>query len=199
MKTCEEKARSALERIQEQKKIRKRRKQAAVQILTPLLCFCLALLAGAGAWRGWDPQEQGTGRTSAASIADPVSSGVSSVSNAAYAGYTDKLVLPDTQDGVTADIIGCLVYRGKVYVQGESYTGKELEKAEGLVGQYLGEAKGSFSEWSKQEKWATEFASTYSGSVYTVEGYDADFRLCILKTGEARRGCSFWKISTGLA
>ena len=40
-----------------------------------------------------------------------------------------------------ADMIGCLVYRGKVYVQGESYTGRELEKAEGLVGEYLGEAK----------------------------------------------------------
>lgn len=181
MKTCEEKARSALERIREQKKIRKRRKQAAVRILTPLLCLCLALLAGAGVWRGPDPQEQGTGQTSAASIADPVSSGDSSVSDGAYAVYTDKLVLPDTQDSVMADMIGCLVYRGKVYVQGESYTGRELEKAEGLVGEYLGEAKGSLSEWSKQEEWATEFASTYSGSVYTVKGYDADFRLCVFE------------------
>ena len=85
MKTCEEKARSALERIREQKEIRKRRKQVAVRILTPLLCFCLALLAGAGVWRGLDPQEQGTGQTSAASIADPVSSGDSSVSDGAYA------------------------------------------------------------------------------------------------------------------
>lgn len=96
--------------------------------------------------------------------------------------YTDRitLTLPEEIDGaqVEVDMIGCLVYKGSVYTQGASYHG-DLSSVEHLVGDYLGEAKGTLEEWSTQDEWATEFASTYSGPVYSVKGYDEDFRLCI--------------------
>ena len=103
-----------------------------------------------------------------------------------YAVYTDRVTLPENPEGVALDMIGCLVYKGSVYTQGASYYG-DLSSVEHLVGDYVGEAIGSLDEWSTQDEWATEFASTYLGSVYTVKGYDEDFRLCIyvqLEDGE---------------
>ena len=92
--------------------------------------------------------------------------------------YTDRIVLPENSDGAVADMIGCLVYKGSVYTQGASFHG-DISSVEHLVGDYIGEAKGTLEEWSTQDEWETEFASTYSGSVYSVKGYSEDFRLCI--------------------
>ena len=100
-----------------------------------------------------------------------------------YALYTDRIMLPKTEhiEGMEAevDMIGCLVYKGHVYTQGPSYFGDIPAAIEQLVGDYIGEAKGTLDEWSTQDEWATEFASTYSGPVYSVKGYSEDFRLCI--------------------
>lgn len=92
--------------------------------------------------------------------------------------YTDRIVLPETNDGIAIDMIGCLVYKGSVYTQGASYH-DDISSVEHLVGDYIGEAKGTLDEWSTQDEWSTEFASTYSGPVYSVKGYSEDFRLCI--------------------
>ena len=102
--------------------------------------------------------------------------------NSSHAIYTDRIMLPECTDSdsdeVKADMIGCLVYKGHVYTQGASYN-DDISAVEHLVGDYIGEAKGTLDEWSMQDDYATEFASTYSGPVYTVKGYDEDFRLCI--------------------
>lgn len=104
-------------------------------------------------------------------------------SHSTYALYTDRITLPKTEhiDGaeVVIDMIGCLVYKGHVYTQGPSYFGDIPPALEQLVGDYIGEAKGTLDEWSTQDDYAKEFASTYSGSVYSVKGYSEDFRLCI--------------------
>ncbi len=97
--------------------------------------------------------------------------------------YTDRIVLPENSTDAEIDMIGCLVYKGSVYTQGASYHG-DLSAVEHLVGDYLGEANGSLDEWSTQDEWSTEFASTYSGPVYSVKGYSKDFRLCIYSEGE---------------
>lgn len=95
-----------------------------------------------------------------------------------YRLYTDRIILPEiTNGGAEYDMIGCLVYKGSVYTQGSTVVDEAY--AESLVGEYVGEAKGTLDEWSSQAEWATEFASTYSGSVYTVKGYDENFRLCL--------------------
>ena len=98
-----------------------------------------------------------------------------------YAVYTDSITLPEEESAVMADMIGCLVYQGKVYTQGEALWGDEPGENDALLGEYVGEAKGTLSEWATQEDWAAEFASTYAGPVYTVNGYDPSFRLCLVQ------------------
>lgn len=92
--------------------------------------------------------------------------------------YTDKVVLPDTDGNVQVDMIGCLVYKGHVYTQSTDFS-DNASAVKHLIGDYIGEAKGTLDEWSTQDEYATELASTYTGSVYTVKGYSEDFRLCI--------------------
>ena len=77
------------------------------------------------------------------------------------------------------DMIGLVVYRGGIYTQGASYEGEKAREIDGLVGEYLGHAKGNLDEWSRQDDYAQEFASTYYGDVYAVKGYDTGFRICL--------------------
>lgn len=93
-----------------------------------------------------------------------------------------------------ADMIGLVVYRGKIYTESEFYdlvyrgnTYKENEyydlegtlKLEPLLDEYLGKATGKIDEWSDKKEYETDFASTLGGSVYSVDGYSTDFRICI--------------------
>ena len=71
-------------------------------------------------------------------------------------------------------MIACVVYDGAVYTQGEW-----LDDASALLGEYLGHATGSIDEWSDETDYV-EFAGTMSGELYTVVGYDPDFRICCL-------------------
>lgn len=107
-----------------------------------------------------------------------------------YAVYTDKIILPKGTSegvGVTYDMIGCLYYKGSVYTQTEIYLDEEIEKVKELFGKKIGEANGKIDEWSTQEEYATEFASTYTGSVYKVKGYSEDFRLFVYDTSYGRK------------
>ncbi|WP_343208576.1 hypothetical protein [Anaerolentibacter hominis] len=90
------------------------------------------------------------------------------------------LELPEkVEEGVCMDMIGLVVYQGRIYTQGSQYIGEDAAKVKELVGDYLGYAKGNISEWSKQDDYAKEFASTVSGEIYSVKGYDSSFRLCM--------------------
>ena len=81
---------------------------------------------------------------------------------------------------VEMDMVGLIVYRGRIYTQAEGfYDNERATIAETLLGERLGTAKGNIDEWSTQDEYATEFASTYQGDVYTVNGYSPDFRLAI--------------------
>jgi hypothetical protein len=74
------------------------------------------------------------------------------------------------------DMIGLLVYNGRIYTQ----TGTRIDAENGkkLLGEKLGTTKGSIDEWSKQDEYAVEFASNIGEmEVYTAKGYDKDFRL----------------------
>lgn len=93
--------------------------------------------------------------------------------------------LPEVSDdaSISMDMIGCLVYKGKIYTQAEIYQ-EETEQVSSLIGEKLGRAKGNLDEWSSQKDYSKEFASTYSGDVYTVKGYSTDFRLCCVEKWE---------------
>ena len=93
--------------------------------------------------------------------------------------YIPAIELPDSSAIEEADMIGLVVYRGHIYTQAEDYSGEEAQRIESLVGEHLGTARGNIDEWSSQDEYATEFASNISGEVYSVNGYDAAFRICI--------------------
>lgn len=92
--------------------------------------------------------------------------------------YIPAIELPDSAN-TAMDMIGLVVYQGRIYTQAEDYFGEAAEKIETLVGEHLGTAKGNIDEWSSQDEYATEFASTVAGEVYSVNGYDTSFRICI--------------------
>ncbi len=96
--------------------------------------------------------------------------------------------LPDTTAGAAFDMLGLVVYKGGIYTQSETYYGAEALKIDKLIGDYLGYATGSISEWSRQEEYAEEFASSVAGKVYEVIGYDTDFRVCIREEMEDENG-----------
>lgn len=81
--------------------------------------------------------------------------------------------------GGEADMAGLIVYRGGVYTETESYYGEAARRIDPIVGEHLGYAVGSLNEWSTRDEYAKEFASTYTGDVYAVNGYDTSFRVCI--------------------
>lgn len=97
--------------------------------------------------------------------------------------HIPAIQLPKSYKTADMDMIGLVVYQGRIYTQSEFYDGDEARKILPLVGEHLGTAKGNIDEWSAQDDYATEFASTIGGEVYSVNGYDTSFRICIC--GEA--------------
>jgi hypothetical protein len=86
-----------------------------------------------------------------------------------------KVQLPD-HSGSQAKMMPLIVYQGRIYLQ--STASMAPETAEKLLGEKLGTTKGSLTEWSKQDEYAVEFASTVGVTdVYTVNGYDKSFRI----------------------
>lgn len=91
--------------------------------------------------------------------------------------YIPKMVLEEPQPGVTVDMVGLIVYRGNIYTWTNNLSLSE-ERETALRGEYLGRTKGNLDEWSKQEDYAQEFASSIGAEdVYAVNGYDIDFRI----------------------
>lgn len=94
-----------------------------------------------------------------------------------------QLMLPETDDGTEVDMIGLVVYKGSIY----TYAGM-LDNTDGeyssLIGEYIGKAKGNIDEWSTQDEYATELASTMGGMVYKANGYDDSFRLLCINSFE---------------
>lgn len=74
------------------------------------------------------------------------------------------------------EVIGLIVYNGKIYTQTNSLIKPAAAKA--LLGEKLGVTKGNIDEWSSQKAYAEELASTIShANIYSVMGYDRDFRI----------------------
>lgn len=99
--------------------------------------------------------------------------------NAVEGVYIPVIELPDAESAAVMDMLGLVVYQGRIYTEAECYFGEAAEKIEALVGEHLGTAKGNIDEWSSQYEYSAEFASTVGGEVYSVNGYDTSFRICI--------------------
>lgn len=101
--------------------------------------------------------------------------------------FIPGIELPET-GGAELDMLALVVYKGRIYLQADVYSEEEAEQFWPLVGEHLGTATGTIDEWSSQDDYAEEFASSCSGEVYTVKGYDEDFRICCISEWEDEEG-----------
>ncbi len=95
--------------------------------------------------------------------------------------YVPAIELPEDFNPSSYAMRGLIVYNGHIYSQAQVYYDTDAEAIEDLVGDYLGHATDSIDEWSTREDYDTEFASTNTGDVYSVKGYDIGFRLCLVE------------------
>lgn len=125
-------------------------------------CLCLVL---AGNLLGGELQSGTEGDPQQSGAADP-------------GWWIPAIELPEPEEGVTYDMVACVVYKGNVYVGNTNgYYGEDADRIRGLLDEHVGEAKGNLDEWSNQSDYAEELAGSVGGSIYTLKGYDPDFRL----------------------
>lgn len=99
--------------------------------------------------------------------------------------------------GKSANLIGLIVYQGKIYTQ--SGTKISPENAGKLLGEKLGTTKGNIDEWSAQKDYAVELASTTGISdVYTVKNYDKSFRIMTYVKQEGNIYTEFYDCLNGI-
>lgn len=122
--------------------------------------------------------------------------------------YTVPLTeLPKENSQVKARMLPLFVYQGKVYIKSNTnFTLSEdgstpiEEDVLALRGDYIGKTTGSLDEWSTQEDYATEFASTIGdATIYTVKGYDSNYRLMAYYEWEGGFGCEIFDSFGGLS
>lgn len=113
---------------------------------------------------------------------------------------TDGITIPSMElpdDNSAMDMIGIVVYKGKIYTQAE-YLYVDEKTRSSFVGKYLGTASGTIDEWSQKDEYQQELASNVIGDVYTVNGYDPDFRICIPKMYEDIEFIAFFENLNGI-
>lgn len=92
--------------------------------------------------------------------------------------FIPKVQLPvkATDSVTTAKMMELIVYQGRIYIR--STLPLDLNRAAALVGEKLGTTKGTITEWSQQNDYDEELASTVGiQDVYSVKGYDKSFRI----------------------
>ncbi|ROR28478.1 hypothetical protein EDD66_10460 [Mobilisporobacter senegalensis] len=118
---------------------------------------------------------------------------------------TKGITIPVTEiqaqedSSIMSSMMGLFVYKGRIYIQ--SNTTFELDKnfmvkkedMLNLRGEYIGKTTGTIDEWSKQEDYTKEFASTIGESdIYTVKGYDSKYRLMAYSEYEGGFSCEIY-------
>lgn len=101
------------------------------------------------------------------------------------------------EKNMSADMIGLIVYNGEIYTQ--TMTEIDTKTAKNIIGEKLGTTKGTIDEWSEQEAYDEEFASTVEiADVYTVKGYDNDFRIMTYGTRDGKPYAEFYENLNGI-
>lgn len=93
--------------------------------------------------------------------------------------WIPPIELPKPEEAAMADMIACVVVDGNLYTQGEIYYDEDAARVEPLLGEKLGDATGTIDCFSDESEYEKPFASTLAGEVYTVQGYDVDFRVAV--------------------
>lgn len=188
MKSYNEIADSIFERRDKYIAQQKAKRKIIIRTVTSLCCICLIALIGFGIWQsgslnnsGLPLEEQSVNHFNESSDSSNsiVVKADQQDDNTNHAVFIPPIELPETSDGAIYDMIGLVVYNGNIYTQAQSYEYSDANKIADLVGDYLGYATGEIDEWSNEDAYSEEFASTYTGNVYSVKGYSTDFRICI--------------------
>ena len=184
MKNSDEMVKDLFERREEYRAKQAQRRKTIGMASACVALLCFVLLAGFLNWKASNGNQEhvadnrvGTS-TNKNTAKHPSSEGNHGLISDTEGVFIPAKELPKSSEDAAADMIGLIVYQGHVYTQGPDYFGEDAEKIRSLVGDHLGTAKGNIDEWSSQEDYATEFASTIGGEVYAVKGYDAGFRIC---------------------
>lgn len=110
--------------------------------------------------------------------------------------WIPKIELP-TQSAGKAQMIGLIVYKGKVYTQSGTQIAPAAAKR--VVGDRIGRTKASINEWSKQDDYATELASSVGTmDVFTVRGYDSNFRIMTYEEHEGEIWAEYYECLNGI-
>lgn len=97
----------------------------------------------------------------------------------------------------SAKMMPLIVYKGKIYTQ--SATTIDKNKISEIKGEKLGKTKAGIDEWSKQDQYAEEFASTIGEiDVYSVKGYKKDFRIMTYYEINGEVFAEFYESLTGI-
>ena len=137
-----------------------------IAALAACAMLALALAQYRGEERGAaEPEPTGAAAVTESPEAAPGAEGV----------YIPPVELPEVPEGagIAMDMTAFVIYGGLIY---ES-SGRAASSGE-LVGEYLFTSTGGIDEWTDEDGY-TEGAGSVAGDVYTVNGYDSDFRLCI--------------------
>lgn len=105
--------------------------------------------------------------------------------------------LPQNTNGIELDMIGLIVYQGKIFTQ--SATHINPDRAKDLMGEKLGTTIDGIDEWSKLDDYK-EFASTIGRQdFYSVKGYSTDFRIMTYQQFEGVVYAEFFECLNGIA
>ncbi|MFC5468200.1 hypothetical protein ACFPPD_05670 [Cohnella suwonensis] len=110
--------------------------------------------------------------------------------------FIPKLELPEKTNAMM-QMIGLIVYQGRIYTQ--TSTRIPPEAAEAVLGEKIGRTKANIDEWSSQSEYAEELASTVGElDVYTVQGYDSDFRIMTYQIFDGRIVTEYYECLNGI-
>lgn len=108
-----------------------------------------------------------------------------------------KATLPENTE-ITAKMLPLIVYQGRIYLDGGAQV--DPDKAEALLGERLGVTKSGLNEWSTQDDYAVEFASTVGvQEVFTVKGYDRGFRIMTLDKNNGQVFAQIFECLNGIS
>ena len=154
------------------RKTRRRRIIGAVAAMAA----CTALVIGiAQTWKGIKPVagDNPAVDTSAAPGSVSPDNGVMVPAPPWDSVYIPPDPMPEAPEpGVAADMMAFFIYNGRMYVQTGQYADPSLREG------YVCTVTGDIDEWSGADEYV-EGASSIGGDVYSVKGYDTNFRLCM--------------------
>ena len=107
-----------------------------------------------------------------------------------------KMELPDMASGVSADMIGLVVYQNNIYTQ--SGTSIEAANIEALRGEKLGTTTGGIDEWSGQDAYIELASNIGTADIYAVKGYDPAFRIMSYVVADGQVYGQLYEMTNGI-